>query len=43
MAYRLNEFPIFFPNGAYLPNTLLMVDRLVQEEYFVEAQTIAAI
>ena len=43
MTYRLSEFPNVFPNGAYPPNTLLMVDRLVQEEFLVEVQTIAAI
>ena len=43
MTYRLREFPKFFPNGAYPPNTLLMVDRLVKEEFLVEVQTIAAI
>ena len=43
MTYRLSEIPNFFPNGAYPPNTLLMVDRLVQEEFLVEVQTIAAI
>ncbi|MFP6698432.1 MAG: RidA family protein [Alphaproteobacteria bacterium] len=42
-TYRLSEFPKIFPNGAYPPNTLLMVDRLVQEEFLVEVQTIAAI
>ena len=43
MSYRLREFPRFFPNGAYPPNTLLMVDRLVQEPFLVEVQAIAAI
>ena len=43
MAYRLREFPRMFPNGAYPPNTLLMVDRLVQEPVLVEVQTIAAL
>ena len=43
MAYRLREFPRMFPNGAYPPNTLLMVDRLVQEPFLVEVQTIAAL
>lgn len=43
MEFRLREFPKFFPNGAYPPNTLLMVDRLVQEEFLVEVQTIAAV
>ena len=43
MDFRLREFPKFFPDGAYPPNTLLMVDRLVKEEFLVEVQTIAAI
>ena len=43
MAYRLREFPRKFPDGAYPPNTLLMVDRLVQEPFLVEVQAIAAL
>ena len=43
MDYRKREFPKLFPNGAYPPNTLLIVDRLVQEELLVEVQTVAAI
>ena len=43
MAYRKREFPKFFPNGAYPPNTLLMVDRLVQEPFLIEVQTVAAL
>jgi enamine deaminase RidA (YjgF/YER057c/UK114 family) len=43
MQYRLREFPKFFPNGAYPPNTLLMIDRLVQEQFLVEVQTVAAL
>ena len=43
MTYRLREFPRLFPNGAYPPNTLLMVDRLVQEPFLVEVQVIAAL
>jgi enamine deaminase RidA (YjgF/YER057c/UK114 family) len=43
MKFRLREFPRFFPNGAYPPNTLLMVDRLVEEFFLVEVQTIAAL
>ena len=43
MAYRLREFPLLFPNGVYPPNTLLIVDRLVQEAFLVEVQTIAAL
>ena len=43
MKYRLREFPKMFANGAYPPNTLLMVDRLVQEPFLVEVQAIAAL
>ncbi|MBM3386018.1 MAG: RidA family protein, partial [Betaproteobacteria bacterium] len=40
---RLREFPRMFPDGKYPPNTLLVVDRLVQEQFLVEVQTIAAL
>jgi enamine deaminase RidA (YjgF/YER057c/UK114 family) len=43
MQYRLREFPKLFPDGKYPPNTLLIVDRLVQEQFLVEVQAIAAI
>ena len=43
MAWRLREFPRMFPDAKYPPNTLLIVDRLVQEQFLVEVQTIAAI
>ena len=43
MTYRKREFPKFFPGGAYPPNTLLMVDRLVQEPLLIEVQTVAAL
>ncbi len=43
MKYRLREFPKMFGDRPYPPNTLLMVDRLVKEEFLVEVQTIAAI
>ena len=43
MAWRLREFPKMFPDGKYPPNTLLIVDRLVQEQYLIEVQTIAAL
>jgi len=32
-----------FPDGQYPPNTLLIVDKLVQERFVVEVQTIAAL
>jgi enamine deaminase RidA (YjgF/YER057c/UK114 family) len=43
MTYRKRAFPKFFPDGAYPPNTLLMVDRLVQEPFLVEVKAIAAL
>lgn len=43
MDYRTREFPRFFPNQVYPPNTLLIVDRLVREPFLVEVQTIAAL
>ena len=43
MAFRLREFPKMFPDGKYPPNTLLLVDRLVQEPFLIEVQTIAAV
>ena len=43
MAWRLREFPKMFPDGKYPPNTLLVIDRLVQEQFLVEVQTIAAV
>lgn len=41
MAWRLREFPRMFPDGKYPPNTLLVVDRLVGEQFLIEVQTIA--
>jgi enamine deaminase RidA (YjgF/YER057c/UK114 family) len=43
MQWRLREFPRMFPGGVYPPNTLLVIDRLVQEQYLIEVQTIAAL
>jgi enamine deaminase RidA (YjgF/YER057c/UK114 family) len=43
MQFRLREFPRLFANGAYPPNTLLVIDRLVQEQFLVEVQTVAAL
>ena len=43
MTWRLREFPRLFPNGVYPPNTLLVIDRLVQEQFLVEVQTVAAL
>ena len=43
MQFRLREFPRMFPNGAYPPNTLLVIDRLVHEAFLIEVQTTAAL
>lgn len=43
MATRKTLFPTFFPNGEYPPNTLVVVDRLVKEEFLVEVETMAAL
>jgi enamine deaminase RidA (YjgF/YER057c/UK114 family) len=43
MAWRLREFPKMFPDGKYPPNTLLVIDRLVGEQFLIEVQTIAAL
>ena len=43
MAYRTREFPKLFANGAYPPNTLLMIDRLVQEQFLIEVSAVAAL
>ena len=43
MQWRLREFPRMFPDGRYPPNTLLVIDRLVQEQYLIEVQTVAAL
>jgi len=43
MAYRGREFPGMFASGAFPPNTLLIVDRLVQEPLLIEVQAIAAL
>ncbi len=43
MAFRTREFPKMFANGAYPPNTLLMIDRLVHEALLIEVATVAAL
>ena len=43
MAFRTREFPKMFANGAYPPNTLLMIDRLVQEPLLIEVSAVAAL
>ena len=42
-AWREREYPKMFPNGKYPPNTLLVIDRLVQEQFLIEIQTVAVV
>jgi len=41
--WREREYPKMFADGRYPPNTLLVIDRLVQEQFLIEIQTIAAL
>jgi enamine deaminase RidA (YjgF/YER057c/UK114 family) len=41
--WREQNYPKMFADAKYPPNTLLIIDRLVQEQFLIEIQTIAAI
>ena len=41
MKARADVFPHYFPDGAYPPNTLLVVSRLVKPELLVEIEAMA--
>jgi enamine deaminase RidA (YjgF/YER057c/UK114 family) len=41
--YRAREYPRLFAGGAYPTNTLLIVDRLVREEFLIEVTAVAAL
>jgi len=42
-AFRQREFPKLYPDGAYPPNTLLLVSALASDALVLEVQAIAAI
>lgn len=42
MKVREKLFPKLFPDGSYPPNTLLVVQRLVREEFLIEVDTVVA-
>ena len=42
-TWRNREFPRFYPDGRYPPNTLLVVSGLAAEEMLLEVQALAAI
>ena len=41
--FRGSEFPKMFGDGGFPPNTLVVVDRLAEEQFLIEVQTIAAL
>jgi enamine deaminase RidA (YjgF/YER057c/UK114 family) len=41
--WREQNYPRMFADGKYPPNTLLIIDRLVQEQFLIEIQTVAAV
>ena len=43
MAWLAREFPRLFAGGGYPPNTLLIIDRLVREEFLIEVSAVAAL
>ena len=43
MTLRRELFPKLFGDGAYPPNTLLIVDRLVTADFLIEVEAVAAV
>ena len=43
MTVRKELFPKLYPSGQYPPNTLLVIDRLVGEQFLIEVEAIAAV
>lgn len=43
MAVRKELFARIYPGGQYPPNTLLIVDRLVGEQFLIEVEAIAVV
>lgn len=43
IAARSELFPAIFPDQDYPPNTLLVIDSLVREEFLVEIKAVAAL
>ena len=43
MKLRRETFPSLFSTSDYPPNTLLIVDRLVKEEFVIEVEAIVAL
>ncbi len=43
MTARADIFPSLYPDGDYPPNTLLVIEGLVREEFLVEIKAVAAL
>jgi len=43
MVLRKEFFPSLFKDGVYPPNTLLMIDRLVKEDFLIEVEAVAVL
>jgi hypothetical protein len=43
MKLRQAAFPSFFKTELYPPNTILVIDRLVKEEFLLEVEAVAHI
>ena len=43
VATRNQIYTEIYPNAGYPPNTLLVIDRLVREEFLIEIEAIAAL
>ena len=41
--WREQNYPRMFPDGKYPPNTLLVIDRLVREDFLIEVSAVAAL
>ena len=42
MSLRADLFPRLYGGDVFPPNTLLMVDRLVKEEFLIEVEAVVA-
>ena len=40
---RSELFQTFYPDGGFPPNTLVIIDRLVSEDFLIEIEAIAAV
>lgn len=40
MRLRAETFPKWWPDGKYPPNTILVIDRLVKEEFLFEVEAV---